>query len=247
MTSKSNNENSNARGAEEVEWRGRTRRDTVIAREATIVDDDGSDDDDYQPSNDDDKTTPAENTGAAPMIDAFDYVSPNHPLRPTRAICVLDRAQQLARLRHHFEFWWDVLLAMDKQAKMNTNQVTDQIIREEVIRLGEDNRELRRERDRMTVQRDMAEKRVEELTSKLDGAYRERDRDQSIIALINTTRQTTPVPERNNDSRVPQHEASLEDRTEPIRRGGSHPLYTTSSGRFDNPKLPDAPRRSVPN
>ena len=135
----------------------------MIAREATIVDDDGSDDDDYQPSNEGDKTTPAENTGVTPMIDAFDYVSPNHPLRPTRAICVLDRAQQLARLRHHFEFWWDVLVAMDKQAKMNTNQVTDQMIREEVIRLGEDNRELRRERDRMTVQRDMAEKRVEEL------------------------------------------------------------------------------------
>lgn len=241
MTSKSTNENPNARGADEVEWRGRTRRDTVVAREATIVDDDGSDDDDYQPSNEGDKTTPAENTGVAPMIDAFDYVSPNHPLRPTRAICVLDRAQQLARLRHHFEFWWDVLVAMDKQAKMNTNQVTDQMIREEVIRLGEDNRELRRERDRMTVQRDMAEKRVEELTSKLDGAYRERDRDQSIIALMNTTRQATPIAEGNNVNRAPQHEASLEARTEPTRRGGSHPLYTTSPGRFDNPKFPDAP------
>jgi hypothetical protein len=59
MTSKSTNENPNARGADEVEWRGRPRRDTVVAREATVVDDDGSDDDDYQPSNEDDKTTPA--------------------------------------------------------------------------------------------------------------------------------------------------------------------------------------------
>lgn len=31
------------------------------------------------------------------------------------------------------------MLAMDKQAKMNINQVTDDLIREEVIRLGEDN------------------------------------------------------------------------------------------------------------
>jgi hypothetical protein len=97
----------------------------VRAQEATVIDDDGSDDDDYQPSNEGDRTVLPENVGATPMIDAFGYVSPNHPLRPARAICVLDRAQQLARLRHHFEFWWDVMLAMDKQAKMNTNQVTD--------------------------------------------------------------------------------------------------------------------------
>ncbi|KAJ5350171.1 hypothetical protein N7541_007898 [Penicillium brevicompactum] len=237
MTSKSN-EALSARGPEDMERRGRTRRETVMAQEATVVDDDGSDDDDYQPSNEDDRTVLPENAGTTPMIDAFDYVSPNHPLRPARAICVLDRAQQLARLRHHFEFWWDVMLAMDKQAKMNTNQVTDDLIREEVIRLGEDNRELRRERDRMTVQRDLAEKRVEELASKLDGAYRERD--QSINTLMNTARQTTPVPERNTNSRVPRRDVSLEARTEPIRRDGSHLLYS-SPGRFDNPKFPDAP------
>jgi hypothetical protein len=90
----------------------------------------------------------------------------------------------------------------------------------------------------MTVQRDLAEKRVEELTSKLDGAYRERD--QSILTLMNTARQSTPVPERNNDSRVPRRGVSLETRTEPIRREGSHLPYT-SLGRFDNPKFPDAP------
>ncbi|KAF7514577.1 hypothetical protein PCG10_005497, partial [Penicillium crustosum] len=138
---------------------------------------------------------------------------------------VLDRAQQLARLRHHFEIWWDVMLAMDKQAKMNTNQVTDDVIREEVIRLGEDNRELRRERDRMTVQRDLAEKRVEELTLKLDGACRERD--QSILTVMNTARQSMPVPGRNNNSRVP-------------RRESSHLPYN-SPERFNNPKFPDAP------
>ncbi|KAJ5155706.1 hypothetical protein N7492_008509 [Penicillium capsulatum] len=220
MTSKSNNDNPNARGAEDGEWRGRTRRDTVMAREATIVDDEGSDDDDYQPSNEDDRRSPPENTNTAPTIDAFDY---------------------LARLRHHFEFWWDVMVAMDKQAKMNTSQVTDQMIREQVIRLGEENRELRRERDRMTVQRDMAEKRAEELASKLDGAYRERDRDQSIIALMNTTRQAMPAPEGNNQDHVPRRDVSLTSQTEPIRRGASHSVYTTSTGRFDNPKFPDAP------
>ncbi|KAJ5642730.1 hypothetical protein N7490_001848 [Penicillium lividum] len=240
MTSKSN-ELANARGPEDVERRTRTRRETVMAREATAVDDDGSDDDDYQPSNEGDQTTAPENVGMAPMIDAFDYVSPNHPLRPARAICVLDRAQQLARLRHHFEFWWDVMLAMDKQAKMNTNQVTDDVIREEVIRLGEDNRELRRERDRMTVQRDLAEKRVEELTLKLDGAYREHDRDQSIIALMSTTRQATAVSEGNNQNHASQRGSPLRAQTEPTRRHVSHLLYTASPERFDNPKFPDAP------
>ncbi|KAJ5111904.1 hypothetical protein NUU61_001534 [Penicillium alfredii] len=194
-----NNENPSDRGAEDGEWRGRTRRVTVLAREATILDDD------YQPSNEEDGRLPPENKITAPTIDAFDYVSPNHPLCPTRAICVLDSAQQLARLRHHFEFWWDVLVAMDKQAKMNTNNVTDQRIRE-VIRLGEENRELRREQDYMTVQRDMAEKRVEGLISKLDGAYRERDRDQSIIALMNTTRQAKPATEGNNRDCVPHRD-----------------------------------------
>ena len=240
MTSKSN-ELANARGPEDVERRGRTRRETVMAREATVVDDDGSDDDDYQPSNEGDQTTAPENVGMTPMIDAFDYVSPNHPLRPARAICVLDRAQQLARLRHHFEFWWDVMLAMDKQAKMNTNQVTDDVIREEVIRLGEDNRELRRERDRMTVQRDLAEKRVEEWTLKLDGAYREHDRDQSIIALMSTTRQATAVSEGNTQNRVPQRGGSLGAQIEPTQRNASLRLYTASPERFDNPKFPDAP------
>ncbi|KAL2705085.1 hypothetical protein AAEP93_000335 [Penicillium crustosum] len=108
---------------------------------------------------------------------------------------------------------------------MNTNQVTDDVIREEVIRLGEDNRELRRERDRMTVQRDLAEKRVEELTLKLDGACRERD--QSILTVMNTARQSMPVPGRNNNSRVP-------------RRESSHLPYN-SPERFNNPKFPDAP------
>ncbi|KAI2767281.1 hypothetical protein DTO012A8_7508 [Penicillium roqueforti] len=224
MTPKSN-EPTSARGPEDMERKGRTRRETVMAHEATVIEDNGSDDDDYQPSNEGDRTVMPENAGATPMIDAFDYVSPNHPLRPARAICVLDRAQQLARLRHHFEIWWDVMLAMDKQAKMNTNQVTDDVIREEVIRLGEDNRELRRERDRMTVQRDLAEKRVEELTLKLDGACRERD--QSILTVMNTARQSMPVPGRNNNSRVP-------------RRESSH-LPHNSPERFNNPKFPDAP------
>lgn len=212
-----------------------------MAREATIVDDEGSDDDDYQPSNEDGRRSPPEDTNTMPTIDAFDYVSPNHPLRPSRATCVLDKAQQLTRMRHHSDFWWDVLVAMDKQAKMNTSQVTDQMIREEVIRLGEENRELRRERDRMTVQRDMAERRVEELISKLDGAYRERDRDQSIIALLNTARQAMPTPEGNNQDRAPRRDISLTTPAEPIRRGTSHSVYTTSAGHFDNPKFPDAP------
>jgi len=80
------NEIANARGSEDVERRGRTRRETVMAREATVVDDDGSDDDDYQPSNEGDRTIAPENMSMTPMIDAFDYVSPNHPLRPARVI-----------------------------------------------------------------------------------------------------------------------------------------------------------------
>ncbi|OQE65762.1 hypothetical protein PENNAL_c0198G08178 [Penicillium nalgiovense] len=103
MTSKSN-EPPSARGPEDVERRGRTRRETVMAQEATVINDDGSDDDDYQPSNEGDRTVLPENVGVTPMIDAFDYVSPNYPLRPARAICVLDRAQQLARLRPYKNF-----------------------------------------------------------------------------------------------------------------------------------------------
>lgn len=59
----------------------------------------------------------------------------------------------------------------------------------------------------MTVQRDLAEKRVKELASKLEGAYRERD--LSINILMNTARQTIPVPERNTNSRVPRRDISL--------------------------------------
>ncbi|KAJ5474072.1 hypothetical protein N7475_003638 [Penicillium sp. IBT 31633x] len=198
MTSKSN-EPPSARGPEDMERRGRTRRETVMTQEATVIDEDRSDDDDYQPINEGDRTVLLENGGATPMIDAFDY--------------------------------WDVMLAMDKQAKMNTNQVTDDVIREEgyVWARPTENCDMR--------ETNLAEKRVEELTSKLDVAYRERD--QSILTLMNAARQSTPVPERN-DSRVLRRVVSLETRTEPIRREGSHLPYT-SLGRFDNPNFPDAP------
>lgn len=175
------------------------------------------------------------------MIDAFDYVSSNHPLRPARTVCVLDRAQQLARFRNHFEFWWDVLLAMDKQAKMNTSRVTDQTLREDVLRLGEENRELRRERDRMTVQRDMAEKRLEEMASRLDATYQEHSRHPSTLAPIHSTRYETPMLTRDHLSQETGRDSFRGAQPDAQQQRRSQSLYTASLDRFDNPKFPDAP------
>ncbi|KAJ6001220.1 hypothetical protein N7481_001629 [Penicillium waksmanii] len=230
MTSKSTEENSRARELEDGAQRGRTRRETLMAREATVVVNDGSDDEEYQPSNDEDRRQQPEDT-ATSVIDAFDYVSSNHPLRPARAVCVLDRAQQLARFRNHFEFWWDVLLTMGKQAKMNTSRVTDQTLRGDVLRLGEENRELRRERDRMTVQRDMAEKRLEEMASRLDATYQEHSRHPSTLAQIHSTRHETPMLTREHLGRDTERDISHVPSS----------FCTASLDRFDNPKFPDAP------
>ena len=85
------------------------------------------DEDSYQPSNDDNHEDNFDDTpktvaafrDATETIDALDYIATDHPLRPARKSLVLDHPRTLNRFRNHPEFWWKILVAMQKQAKIN--------------------------------------------------------------------------------------------------------------------------------
>lgn len=101
------------------------------------------------------------------IINPFDFISKDHPRQPTRKTCILENARQVIRFRNHPEFWWDVLLAMNKQAKMKMSQEADRAIREEVISLAAEVRKLCREKDDAMRQKNIAEAKSADLAKKI--------------------------------------------------------------------------------
>jgi hypothetical protein len=117
-------------------------------------------------------------------INALDYVAADHPLRPARKSLVLDHPRTLNRFRNHPEFWWEVLLAMQRRAKINQDRATDQTLRDEILRLAEQVQELRREQTLALSQKDAAEAKIAHLNQEAEKLKRERDRDQAMIAHL---------------------------------------------------------------
>src|SRR5438094_632234 len=132
---------------------------------------------------------------------------------------------------------------MDKQAKMNQSQVADQILRDEVIRLAEEVRKLRREKDYEITQKIAAEAKVTRLTQTLEALQKERDQDKDIIAYLSAKPQATEVrkPRRDGASVAPPREASEVTRSGDARRMTPLPTPATLEHLHDNPKFPDAP------
>ncbi|KJK73847.1 hypothetical protein H634G_10853 [Metarhizium anisopliae BRIP 53293] len=230
--------------------RGRRRlrpsSEVRIPVDPRLIEDEPSDGGEYEPSNEDDRVSQTEAEAALPSgsetIDAFDFVRRDHPLRPLRKSCTLSNPSQLYSLRNHRDFWWDVLLAMNKQAKTNMDQEADQTIRNEVIRLAEENRELRREKDRAVADKTFAERKADELERKLELAQRGRERDQTIIAHLGSQPRTTRIrPDNDDDPESPQQrDEFMSIRDETTRR--TVPRFTSTSLELhNNPKFPDAP------
>ena len=230
--------------------RGRQLRrqssETRIPVDPRLLEDEPSDGGEYEPSNENDRVSQTEAEAALPSeletINAFDYVRRDHPLRPLRKTCTLSSPSQIHSLKNHRDFWWDVLLAMNKQAKTSMDQEADQTIRDEVIRLAEENRELRREKDRIVADKTFAERKAEELEKKLELAQRGRERDQTIIAHLGSQPRATRIQSHNdNDSEGPQRrDEFVSIREETARR--TLPRYTSASMELhNNPKFPDAP------
>ncbi|KAF1992912.1 hypothetical protein P154DRAFT_583323 [Amniculicola lignicola CBS 123094] len=100
-----------------------TRTKTAMATPAELPDDNVSDDgESYEPSNEENPEPEPQHEDEdqrTEKIDATDYVGTSHPLRPKRASQILSDAKQLTRFQNHPDYWWDILLAMDKRAKMN--------------------------------------------------------------------------------------------------------------------------------
>lgn len=211
------------------------------------VSDDGES---YEPSNDENPEpgpeADDEDHYPSDLIDANDYVETNHPLRPKRASQILNEAKQLARLRHHYEYWWDVLLAMNKRAKMNKgNSATNEALREEVIQLAEEAREHRRERAREASERKIAEARVVQLTEEVEKLQKQRKRDEVLIAHLSQKKRPAGVPDspRIGVDFTPSRTAS--ENVEPAQgdRARTTPMrFSSSLGHLhDNSKFPDAP------
>ena len=236
--------------ADVEDTRGRRRRrqssEIRIPVDPRLIEDEPSDGGEYEPSNEDDRVSQTEAEAALPSgaetIDAFDYVRRDHPLRPLRKSCTLSNSGQLYSLRNHRDFWWDVLLAMNKRAKTNMDQEADQAIREEVIRLAEENRELRREKDRAVADKTFAERKADELDRKLELAQKGRERDQTIIAHLGSQPRATRVRSQNDEDQesLQQRDEFASIRDETARR--TVPRFTTTSLELhNNPKFPDAP------
>ncbi|KAM3547272.1 hypothetical protein ARSEF4850_010123 [Beauveria asiatica] len=211
-----------------------------------LAQDEPSDNEEYEPSNDEDRASQTEAEAALPLgletIDAFNYVRRDHPERPLRKPCTLSGPRQLYSLKNHRHFWWDVLVAMNKRAQTNMDQDADQTIRDEVIRLAEEVRELRRENDRLAADKIFAERKGDELEKKLELAQKGRERDQAIIAHLGS---------QPRAARVQSH--TDEDPARPQRRNEFTSVREETTGRtasrfpsanlelHNNPKFPDAP------
>lgn len=110
---------------------------------------------------------------------------------------------------------------MDRQAKKNQNQ-------------------LRREGHSETTQKTTAENKVAELTRRLAALQKERDRDQAIIAYLDSKSRTIErrLSREDDVSPMPQREVSEAARSDDTRRM----IPSTTRGHLhDNPKFPDAP------
>ncbi|TQV90502.1 retrovirus polyprotein [Cordyceps javanica] len=228
------------------------RNDPLHANEMRIpvdpllMEDEPSDNEEYEPSNEDGRASQTEAevapTSGSETIDAFNYVRRDHPERPLRKPCTLSGPSQLYSLKNHRHFWWDVLVAMNKRAQTNMDQDADQTIRDEVIRLAEEVRELRRENDRLAADKTFAERKGDELEKKLELAQKGRERDQAIIAHLGS---------QPRAARVQSH--TDEDPARPQRRNEFTSVREETTGRtasrfpsanlelHNNPKFPDAP------
>jgi hypothetical protein len=134
------------------------------------------DDDNYEPSSDDNHDDNVDDTqenmatfgDTADIINPLDYVAADHPLRPARKSLILDHPRTLHRFRNHSELWWEVLLAMQKRAKINQSRNTDQTLRDEIIQLADQIQDLRRERTTALAQKDVAEAKVVRLNREIE-------------------------------------------------------------------------------
>ncbi|KAM3518660.1 hypothetical protein MY4038_010031, partial [Beauveria bassiana] len=211
-----------------------------------LMEEEPSDNEEYEPSNEGDRASQTE-AEVAPrlgfeIIDAFNYVRRDHPERPTRKPCTLSGPSQLYSLKNDRHFWWDVLLAMNKRAQANMDQEADQTIRDEVIRLAEENRELRREIDRLAADKTFSERKADEFEKKLEAAQKGRERDQTIIAHLGSQPRAARVQSQNDeDSERPQRRTEFTSiRDETTRRTTSR-FPSVNWEPHNNPKFPDAP------
>lgn len=237
-----NNDNQDNQDSEGTQ---RPRQEQLL-RPASL-DPQSDDDESYEPSNDDNHDNPPDPSATiiadvAETINALDYVSADHPLRPAaRKSLVLNNPRILqTRFRFHAEFWWEVLLAMQRRAKMNQNRSTDQELTDEVLSLAAQVQELRREQTRILSQKDAAEAKVAYLTREVEQSQKERERDQAMIAHLSSRRRTTEthIP-RGNDVSSLQETAEIPEilATRRITRDTS----TLRDQPHSNPKFPDAP------
>ncbi|PVH68607.1 hypothetical protein DL98DRAFT_212455 [Cadophora sp. DSE1049] len=170
-----------------------------------------------------------------------DYVAADHPLRPARKSLILDHPRTLHRFPNHSEFWWEVLLAMQKRAKINESRNTDQALRDEIIQLADQIQNLRRERTTTLAQKDAAEAKVVRLNREIEKMKREHEQDQAVIAHLSSRHRTAEsnFPQRIDD-RTPQGTAEIPG-VETTRRTTTRYTSTLPEQPHHNPKFPDAP------
>ncbi|PVH69090.1 hypothetical protein DL98DRAFT_182770, partial [Cadophora sp. DSE1049] len=120
-TPQDHNDNQDDQGSEDTQRPSRQTRTITVSRDSP-----SDDDDNYEPSNDDNQEDNLDDThentatvrDATEIINPLDYVAADHPLRPARKSLILDHPRTLHRFRNHSDFWWEVLLAMQKRAKI---------------------------------------------------------------------------------------------------------------------------------
>jgi hypothetical protein len=89
----------------------------------------------------------------AGRIDALDYVSIDHPLLPPLRARSANSVMAITnRVRHHPEFWWDVVLAMQERIYQDKNSNHYQGLRAELIKLRGENERLKRETSKLRQQ-----------------------------------------------------------------------------------------------
>jgi len=199
----------------------------VVASKLSPVRLDISDDEDsYEPSNEDNadlspEPAPVPTGDQENVIDPLDYIDHNHPLRPKRKSLILDAPKTLERFRYHAEFWFEVLLIMNKRAKMNQGSTSDLMLKDEVVRMTSEVQEAYRRRE-------VAEAKVIELTARLAALQEKYDREQTLMAQLKS-RPTAASAHNQRETR--NHTLSMTPA----------PMRTTPEGMHDNPKFPDAP------
>jgi len=149
----------------------------------------------------------------------------------------------MIRFRNHPDFWWDVLLSMHKQAQMNTNPAADRTLRDEVIRLAEEVRELRREKDQAIEHMNLAESKLAVQIKKTDLLRKEREKDQAVIAHFGSQPRipTTRVVQEDEAYTAHSRERTGTIRPGSVPRAPTQPRSIFSDHLHNNPKFPDAP------